>query len=118
MSSFVVGTTTGSFTVNMDGFSEQRPTLLRTWDFEAILTLSTDYTTLNSLFSYPVNVRTAPGSAGATMYIDVGGGAGKGTLTLDNVVGSPFTAILTRISRPSAYPSGSRRVRVTFQESP
>ena len=118
MSSFTVGANTASFTVNQDGFDEQRPTLLRTWDFEAVLTLSTDYTLLNSLYSYPISVRTCPGSAGATMYVDIGGGAGKGTLTLDNVVGSPFTAVLTRITRPSAYPSGARRCRLTFQESP
>lgn len=118
MSAFQVGTTIVNFTANMDGFDEQRPTLLRTWDFEAYLALSTDYTLLYSLFSYPVSLRICPGSAGATMFADIGGGAGRGTLTLDNVVGSPFNAALVRISRPSAYPGGGRRCRVSFQEVP
>jgi hypothetical protein len=78
----------------------------------------TDYTTLSTLYSYPVSIRTCPGSAGATTYADIGGGAGRGTLTLDNVVGSPFNAALTQISRPSAYPGGGRRCRVVFLEVP
>lgn len=118
MSSFAVGATSVSFVVNQDNFEERRDTLLRTWDLELYLTLATDFTTLDSLFSAPVSVRYCPGSAGATSYADIGGGAGKGTLTLDNVVGSPFTAALVRIGRPSAFPGGGRRVRVTFQQVP
>lgn len=118
MSSFQVSATTATFTVNQDAFSERHDTLLRTWDLDLYLPAASDYTTLASLLSYPVRVGTCPGTAGATMYVDVGGGAGAGTLTLDNVVGSPFTAVLTRMERPSAYPGGGRRCRVTFQEAP
>jgi hypothetical protein len=118
MSSFQVGATLVTFSANMDGFEEQRPTLLRSWTFDAYLALSTDYTVLYSLYSYPVSIRTCPGSAGATSYADIGGGAGRGTLTLDNVIGSPFNAALSQISRPSAYPGGGRRCRVTFLEVP
>lgn len=118
MSSFQVGATIVNFSANQDGFQEQYLTLLRTWSFEAILTVTTDYTTLISLLSYPITVRACPGSAGATMDVDIGGGVGKGTLTLDNVVGSPFTAALESIQRPSAYPGGGLRARVSFQECP
>lgn len=118
MSSFAVGATSVSFLVNQDNFVERRNTLLRTWELDLYLSVAADFTTLNSLFSYPVSVRTCPGSAGATSYADIGGGAGAGTLTLDNVVGSPFTAALTDIGRPSGYPGGGRRCRATFQEAP
>lgn len=118
MSSFQIGLTLVTFTANMDSFSEQYQTMLRTWDCEIYLTASTDYLTLVSLLSYPVSIRACPGSAGVTMVADIAGGAGKGSLALDNVIGSPFNAVLTRIERPSAYPSGGRRCRVTFQEVP
>lgn len=118
MSSFQVGITSVSFTVDWDNFTEQYQSVLRTWDCEIYLALATDYTTLISLLSYPVTIRACPGSAGVTMVADIAGGAGQGTLTLDNVLGSPFNAALTRIERPSAYPGGGRRARVTFQEVP
>lgn len=118
MSSFAVGATSVSFLDNQDNFIERRNSLLRTWQFEAYLAMAADFTTLSSLLSYPVSIRTCPGSAGATPYVDIGGGAGAGTLTLDNVVGSPFDAALVDIERPSAYPGGGRRCRVTFQEVP
>lgn len=118
MSSFQVAATSVTFVVNQDNFTERRDSLLRVWDVELFLTLAADYTTLNGLFSAPVSTRICPGSAGATAYVDIGGGAGKGTLTLDNVAGSPFTAALTRLDRPSAYPGGGRKVRASFQECP
>lgn len=118
MSSFTVATTAVTFTANQDNFSERKDALLRSWDFEAFLANATDFTTLVSLWSGPVSVRYCPGTAGATAYADIGGGAGSGSLVLDNVVGSPFTAALVRIERPSAYPGGGRRARVTFQEVP
>lgn len=118
MSSFAIGLTTVNFEANQDGFQEQYPTLLRTWSFEAILTVTTDYVTLAGLLSYPISIRSCPGSAGATMFADIGGGAGAGTLTLDNVVGSPFNAALSSIQRPSAFPGGGLRARVSFQEVP
>lgn len=118
MSSFQVSATVVSFTAMPDGFSERRDTLLRTWDFDAYLVLATDYTTLASLMSAPYHVGVCPGSAGVTYYVHIGGGAGQGTLSLDNVVGSPFTAALVKMDRPSAYPGGGRKCRVTFQECP
>jgi hypothetical protein len=51
------------------------------------------------------------------MRVDVGGGAGFGTLVIDNHPSSPFNAILVRITRPSGYPGGGRRVRLGFQET-
>jgi hypothetical protein len=118
VSSFTVGVTVASFTANMDNFNERRDTLLRTWDLELFLPLATDYTTLASLFSAPYHIATCPGVVGVTYYVDIGGGAGAGTLVLDNVVGSPFSAALVRMERPSAYPGGGRRVKATFQECP
>lgn len=118
MSSFAIGGTSVTFLARDDQFNEQWPTLLRTWDFEAYLNSSSDYATLASLLSYPVVVRVAPGSAGATMDVDIGGGGGSGTLTLDNVTDSPFTAALVRLIRPSGYPGGGRTVRLSFQETP
>jgi hypothetical protein len=117
VSSFAVGATTVTIQEQSDGFQEQYPTLLRTWEFDALLTLTTDYTTLVTLVTYPITVRACPGPAGVTMITDYGGGAGPGTLTLDNVVGSPFSAMLIRISRPSAYPGGARKVHLSFQEA-
>lgn len=116
MSSFTVGATAATFTDTE--MTERFPTLLRTWDLELYLASASDYTTLASLLSYPVRVGTCPGSAGATMYVDIGGGAGAGALVLDNVVGSPFNAALVQLDRPSAYPGGGRRARCQFQECP
>jgi hypothetical protein len=118
MSSFVVGGTTVNFTIDYQGFFEHKANLLRTWDFTVLLANATDYASLAGLWSGPVNVRACPGSAGATPYVDIAGGAGKGTLTIDNASDSPYTAALVRMDRPSAYPSGGRRCTVSFQECP
>jgi hypothetical protein len=118
MSSFAVGTTSVTFTSNQDAFTERRDTLLRVWEMELFLVLPTDYTTFATLLSAPYHVGVCPGSAGVTYYVDIGGGAGQGTLVLDNVVGSPFLAALVRMERPSSYPGGGRRVKATFQECP
>jgi hypothetical protein len=117
VSSFTVSATAVTFLDSAADFQEQWPTLLRTWDFEAYLTLTTDYATLASLLTYPYTVRSCPGPAGVTMRVDVGGGAGFGTLVIDNHPSSPFNAILVRITRPSGYPGGGRRVRLGFQET-
>lgn len=118
MSSFQIGSTTVNFTVNQESFSERKENpVLRTWDLELYLVLVADYTALIGLVSGPITVRLCRGTAGITADIAMGGGPGPGTLTLDNVVGSPFNAALVRLERPSAYPSGSRRCRVTFQET-
>lgn len=117
MSTFQIGATTVTFTVNQDSFSERKDNpVLRAWDVELYLTLAADYTSLIGLVSGPITVRLCRGSAGITADIAMGGGPGPGTLTLDNVVGSPFLAALTRLERPSAYPSGGRRCRASFQE--
>lgn len=116
MSTFVIGVNTATFTANQDGFMERMDGPMRVWDFEAILALTADYTMLYSLRSWLLSKRVIP--SGTTIYADIGGGAGRGQLTLDNVLGSPFNAVLTRIQRPSAYPSGARRVQVTFEEVP
>ena len=118
MSTFVISSTTSTFTADQDGFSERTDPQsgLRVWTFTALLTASSDYTTLFGLLSWLVSKKAMPGGTGR--FVDIGGGAGKGTLTLDNVVGSPFTAALTSINRPSAYPSGSRKAQVTFEEVP
>lgn len=118
MSTFVIGGTTSTFTADQDGFSEStdRQTGLRTWTFTALLATSSAYTTLFGLRSWLVSRRAMPGGTGA--FADIGGGAGKGVLTLDNVVGSPFNAALPTINRPSAYPSGQCRASVVFEEVP
>lgn len=118
MSSFQVGATTVTFSAESVGFTERKTTILRTWDMTVLLANATDYTNFVGLWSLVAPPRICPGSAGATAYVQIAGGAGKGTLTLDNVVGSPFTAALTRIERPTAYPGGQRRCSVSFQEAP
>jgi hypothetical protein len=118
MSSFQVAATSVSFIVSDQGFTERKDDVLRVWDLSLYLDSPTDYATLLSLWSGPVSVRTCPGTAGATPYVDIAGGAGAGTLTVDNVADSPFTAALVRLERPSAYPGGSRVCRATFQECP
>jgi hypothetical protein len=118
MSSFAVGGTSVTFTDDARSFTERKSSLLRTWDFTLFLASATDYATLASLWSLLAPPRICPGSAGATPYVQVAGGAGPGTLTFDNVVDSPFTAALVRIERPSAYPGGGRKCSVSFQECP
>lgn len=118
MSTFQISATTVTFLVNQDRFVERWANLLRTWDLELYLPASSDYTALAGLLSQPIHVGFCPGSAGGTPYVQIGGGAGPGTLTLDSVVGSPFNAALASIERPSAYPGGGRTVRVSFQECP
>lgn len=118
MSTFQVGVGLVTFTADQEGFSERTDGGLRVWDFTTLLVLSTDYTAMYALRSWLVSKRPIPAGTALATVVDVGGGAGKGTLTLDNVLGSPFTAVLTRIQRPSAYPGGSRRVQVTFEEVP
>jgi hypothetical protein len=95
---------------------DDQQTGLRNWSFSALLPTSTDYTTLFGLRSWLVSRYAAPGGSG--IFADVGGGSGKGTLSLDNVIGSPFNAVLTAITRPSAYPGGQRKASVTFLEVP
>jgi hypothetical protein len=118
VSTFVIGGTTATFTADQDGFSESadRQTGLRTWSFTALLAASSDFTTLFGLRSWLVSRKAMPGGTGT--FADIGGGAGKGVLTLDNVVGSPFNVALSAINRPSAYPSGQRKAQVTFEEVP
>lgn len=118
MTSFVIGATTATFVADQNGFNEKTDpaTGLRIWTFAALFTLTTDYTTLFGLLSWLVSKKAMPGGTG--VFADIAGGAGKGTLTLDNVVGSPFGAALTSITRPSAYPSGGRRAQVQFDEVP
>lgn len=116
MSTFVISATTATFIADEDGFAERMDGGLRVWQFTAVLPTATDYTALFGLRSWLVSKRPIPG--GSATFADVGGGAGKGALTLDNVVGSPFTAALTRVDRPSAYPGGARKCQVTFEEVP
>ncbi|GAC1397733.1 MAG: hypothetical protein NVSMB60_08090 [Mycobacterium sp.] len=118
MSTFAIGLSTVTFVADQPSFNERNDGGLRVWEFNAYLSLPADYTTLFSLRSWLVSKRAIPGGSALATVIDVGGGAGKGTLTLDFVLGSPFTAILTRITRPSSYPGGGRRAIVTFDESP
>jgi hypothetical protein len=118
MSTFVIGATTSTFTAESEGYSERTEpqTGLRVWSFTGLFSAATDYTTLFGLLSWLVTKKAMPGGTGR--FADIGGGAGKGTLTLDNVVGSPFTAALTSLNRPSAYPSGQRKAQVVFEEVP
>lgn len=116
MSRFTIAASFVNFTADQEGFVERWDGPLRVWEFTGLLALATDYTTLITLRSWLVTKRPIPG--GSTTFVDVGGGPGLGTLILDNVLGSPFVAILTRLQRPSAYPGGSRRVQVTFEECP
>lgn len=119
MSTFQIAASIVTFTADQEGFVERMDGPMRVWEFTTFLALVADYTLLYSLRSWLVSKRPIPGGTSSLAdYVDVGGGAGKGTLTLTNVLGSPFTAVLTRIQRPSAYPGGGRKVLVTFEETP
>lgn len=117
MSTFVISATTATFTADAEGFSERtdRQTGLRSWTFSAVFSAASDYTTLFGLRSWLVSRYAAPGGSG--LFADVGGGSGKGTLTIDNAVGSPFSATLSEIGRPS-WIGGDRKAQVTFDEVP
>lgn len=115
MSSFQIGGTTVTFIVDMDQFAERVDGPLRTWDLRLFLSAAADYASLLSLRSWQVSVRPIPGASVA--YVDIGGGAGAGTLTIDNVADSPFTAALTKMDRQSAFPGGGRICRATFQQT-
>ena len=122
-SSYACGAVLVQFTVNMDNYRQVRENMLRTWDLELYLTAVANFTLLDSVVCALTSVRVCPGSNGSTPYVDVsgqgtgvGGGIGTGTLTIDNLIDSPYTAILTRLTRPSAYPGGGARCQATFQE--
>lgn len=114
-SSFVIGGTTVNFLlVDRDGFDETCGVGIE-FRLTALLASVADFNTLLTLRTPAVDVAFPPGAALTTLpVIDVLYGAGSGTLTIDNVTGSPFTALLKELQRPSATPDGKVRASCTF----
>jgi hypothetical protein len=65
---------------------------------------ATDWGALFSLRSWNVTQRPIPG--GNVVYVDIGGGAGPGSLSIDNI--DSHTAILTALSRTDIEPGSLR----------
>lgn len=105
MSQFAVAGTIATFTALLTGFSDKGGAL-ETITFGIEVDSATEWGALFSLRSWSVSQRPIPG--GNTVYVDIGGGAGAGTLTLDNL--DSHTAVLTDVSRDLLEP-GSLRSR-------
>lgn len=115
MSSFAVGLSSVSFDAVYEQPNDGRVTFdgpVREFDLLLSIASAADETTLIGLRSWSVNVRPIPG--GSNAFVDIAGGAGSGTLTLDNVTGSPFTGVLYHLDRGTAFPDGRRVIRARF----
>ncbi len=103
MTSFTVGGTTATFTAIEDGFSDKAGPLEEITVGIEVDAAST-WGALFSLRSWQVNVRPIPG--GNIVYVDIGGGAGVGSLQIDNL--DNHQAILTGLSRDTIEPGSLR----------
>jgi hypothetical protein len=93
MSSYSVSGTTVNFTA-LDGLSD-KGLMLEEITVNILIDNASDWGALFSLRSWAVTQRPIPG--GNTVYVDVAGGAGPGTLHIDTL--DSHTAILTALSR-------------------
>ncbi len=102
MASFSVSGTTASFAA-VETLSDKGGAL-ETITIGLLVNSATDWGALFSLRSWSVTQRPIPG--GNTVYVDVGGGAGPGSLNIENF--DSHTAILLDVSRDFVE-SGSLR---------
>lgn len=94
MSSFSVSGTTAQFTALGSSFSDHGGALEQI-TIGILVDGAAQWGALFSLRSWSVTQRPIPG--GNTVYVDIGGGAGAGSLTIDFL--DSHTAILTDVSR-------------------
>lgn len=113
MSSFSAGGTGVSFTVLETAFNDKGGPL-EEFTCQILVNSATEWGALFSLRSWNVSLRPIPG--GNTVYVDIGGGAGEGTLSIDDLNGGgaalSHKAVMTGLSRDYVEP-GSIRTRAT-----
>lgn len=110
MTSFSVGGTSASFTALSTSYSD-RGGALEQITVGILVDNASIWGAFFSLRSWGVTQRPIPG--GSNVYVDIQGGAGAGTLNLDNF--DSHTAILTDISRDLVEPGAARsRGTATF----
>jgi hypothetical protein len=107
LSSFQVASTGVNFDVVDASFSDKGGALEEI-TATLIVANATDWGALFSLRSWNVSQRSIAG--GDTTYVDIGGGAGAGSLSIDNL--DSHNAVMTAISRDYVEP-GSLRSRAT-----
>jgi hypothetical protein len=93
MSSFSVSGTTAVFTA-LEPFSD-KGLALEEWTFDVEVDDPTTWGAFFSLRSWNVTQRPIPG--GNIVYVDIGGGAGEGSLQVDGL--DPHNAVLTALTR-------------------
>lgn len=113
MSDFTVGGTSALFTATEEQFSDKSG-LLEELVLKILVDDSTQWGALFSLVTPKdlISTRACRGVAGArpTVVIDIGGGAGLGTLTLDDYAFSGQQALLTDVSSEAPFPTSDTRV--------
>lgn len=102
ITSFSVGGTNVSFTA-LDGFSDKAGPLEEI-TCNILVNSASEWGALFSLRSWAVTQRPIPG--GNVIYVDIGGGAGPGSLSIDNL--DSHTAVLTALSRTEIEPGTLR----------
>ena len=107
MSSFSVSGTGVSFDATTESFNDKGGPLEEI-TVGMLIPDATSWGALFSLRSWNVIQRPIPGSD--TVYVDVGGGAGPGSLNIDNL--DSHSAILISLSRAEIEP-GTLRSRAT-----
>lgn len=101
-SSFTIGATTVSFDAVESITDEAGP--LEEITIGLLVASSTEWGALFSLRSWDVTTRPIPG--GSTVYVDIGGGAGPGSLVIDGI--SSHTAVLTKLTGQEIEPGTLR----------
>jgi len=110
MSSFNVGGTNVSFIATIEGFSDKGGPLEEI-TLGLLIANATDWGALFSLRSWSVTQRPIPG--GNIVYVDIAGGAGVGSLNIDNL--DSHSAILIALTRAEIEPGSLRsRAQGTF----
>ncbi len=103
MSSFGIGGTIVTFDLIDTSFKDTGGPL-EEFVCTILVANATDWGALFSLRSWQVTQRVIPG--GNIVYVDIGGGAGVGSLVLDNL--STHSAVMTALSRTYVEPGTLR----------
>lgn len=109
MASFQVGGLTASFTALSLGFNDKGGALEQI-TVGILVDSATVWGALFSLRSWSVTQRPIPG--GNTVYVDIGGGAGPGSLTIEHL--DSHTAVLLDLSRDMIDPGGRSKGSAVF----
>jgi hypothetical protein len=109
MSTFTVGADTASFLVYDQGFRDSLVSTIEEWTLPIMVSDAATWGLLNTLRSPKelVTIRTIAGQVSnpPQVVIDIGGGGGQGTLTVDNL--DAHTAILVGLDRTWIAQDGS-----------